>query len=81
MKSVMSSLALRQQFAQAKWRGQQVDAVLDSIAEQEPYCEQAQFSAGEEDDLDSLSAEPLGTRSSVVEEVEQLVDGQVAGER
>src|SRR5262249_18208011 len=63
------------------WRGEQVEPLFEGVAGQEPNCEHAQFRTSEEHDLGSPLAEPLRAFSAVGEEIEQLVSGQVTGER
>jgi hypothetical protein len=46
-----------------------------------PTREQAQLGAGEDHDLGSQPAEPLGPFGTVAKEIQQLLGGQVTGER
>ena len=57
------------------------DPLLEAVAGQEPGVEQAQLGAGDEHDLGSPAADPLGTLRAVGEQVEHLLGAELVGER
>jgi hypothetical protein len=72
---------LGQQPAQATRGGQQAEPVVEPVTAQEADREQAQLGTGEEHDLGPPPARSLGPFGADGKEVEELVGGQVTGER
>ena len=56
---------------------QRADPLLEAVAGQEPVVEQAQLGAGDEHDLGSPAANPLGALGAVGEQRQHLLGGQL----